>query len=159
MDIYEFAIKMEQDGEQFYRTAARQTRNRGVKRILGLLADDEVKHCSTLKQMRQAAPAQMRETTVLTDAKNVFAQMQGHAPNLSGQQTDIYLQAQEIERLSQQFYQEKAEQVSDPSHRALFGRIAEEERLHFLLLEHVIQFLSRPKVWIENAEFNHLDEY
>jgi len=159
MDIYEFAIKMEQDGEQFYRKAAGDTRDRGMRRILTLLADDEVKHRSTLEQMRQAASAQMAETSVLADAKNVFSQMQGHVPNLRGLQTDVYLQAQEIERQSHQFYMEKADQVSDPSHRALFVRIAEEERQHLLLLEHVIEFLSRPKVWIENAEFNHLDEY
>jgi rubrerythrin len=159
MDVYEFAIKMEQDGEQFYRKAAAQARDQGIRRILSLLADDEVKHCNTLKQMREAAPVQMAETAVLTHARNIFAQMQGQVPNLGGIQTDVYRQAQEIERRSQEFYQEKAEQVSDPSHWALFGRIAEEERRHFFLLEHVIEFLSRPKVWMENAEFNHLDEY
>jgi rubrerythrin len=109
--------------------------------------------------MRQVVPVQMAETSVLTAAKNVFAQMQGHIPDLTGLQTDVYRQAQEIERKSQQFYQEKSEQVSDPGHRALFDRIAEEEKRHFLLLDHVIEFLSRPKEWIENAEFNHLEEY
>ena len=159
MDVYEFAIKMEQDGEQFYRRAASQTRDQGIKRIFNLLADDEGKHAGTVRQMQQAAPVQMAETAILTDAKNVFAQMQGQPFSLERPQIDVYRQAQEIERKSIEFYENKATQVVDPAHRALFGKIAEEERRHFFLLEHIIDFLARPEMWLENAEFNHLEEY
>ncbi len=27
------------------------------------------------------------------------------------------------------------------------------------LLEHLLQFISRPQTWLENAEFNHLDQH
>ena len=37
--------------------------------------------------------------------------------------------------------------------------IAEDEKKHRFLLKNTVEFLSRPKTWIENAEFNHLDEY
>jgi hypothetical protein len=41
----------------------------------------------------------------------------------------------------------------------LFFLIAEEEKRHEFLLEHVLQFIARPQTWLENAEFNHLDQY
>ncbi len=38
-------------------------------------------------------------------------------------------------------------------------KIAEDEKRHRFLLKNTVDFLSRPKTWIENAEFHHLDEY
>lgn len=159
MNIYEFAMQMEQDGENFYRDLAAKSSHSGVKRILTMLADDEVKHYNTVKEMAQNANPDMAGTTILAGAKNVFAQMQGTAFNLEGIQIELYRQAQEVERQSQTFYEEKADQIVDPASRALLLKIADEEKRHYFLLDHVVEFLNRPQTWIENAEFNHLEEY
>ena len=101
----------------------------------------------------------MAETTVLADAKNVFAQMQARSFELSGPQVDVYRQAQEIERQSRDFYREKAEQMAAPAAKAILIKIADEEQRHLILLDHIIDFMDRPRTWLENAEFNQLDEY
>jgi len=36
--------------------------------------------------------------------------------------------------------------------------IADEEHTHWALIENVLQFLDRPKQWLENAEWNNLDK-
>ncbi|MBN1584729.1 MAG: ferritin family protein [Anaerolineae bacterium] len=159
MNIYEFAMRMEQDGEAFYRDLASKSNQPGVKRILTMLADDEVKHYHTVKKMAENAAPTMAGTTILADAKNVFAGMQGTSLDLKGAQSDVYRQAQEIERQSQTFYEEKASEVTDPDAQALLLKIADEEKRHYFLLDHVIEFLDRPRTWIENAEFNHLEDY
>jgi rubrerythrin len=165
MNIYEFAMKMEQDGEAFYREMAAQTSAEGVQRILNMLADDEVKHYNVVKQMRdQAAAPQMEDTAVLSLARNVFEQMQGQTFDTGrlvrvGPQIEVYREAQEIERKSRDFYQEKADEVSSATHRELMLRIAQEENRHYFLLDHMIEFVNRPQTWIEDAEFNHLEEY
>jgi rubrerythrin len=165
MNIYDFAMQMEQEGEAFYRDMADQTADPGVQRILNALADDEVKHYNIVKQMKEeAAVPQMDDTVILASAKNVFAQMQGQSLDAAslvraGPQVEVYRQAQELERQSRAFYQEKASEVSQPAHRELLQRIAKEEDKHYILLDHMIEFVSRPQTWIEDAEFTHLEEY
>lgn len=160
MNIYDFAMQMEQDGESFYRDMAAQTADVGVQSILNALADDEVKHYNVLRQMKteSAAPI-MDDTAVLATAQNVFSRMKGQTLDTTGPQADVYRQAQELERQSRAFYQEKAAEVTQKSHKVLLLRMAEEENQHFFLLDHMIEFVTRPQTWIEDAEFNHLEEY
>jgi rubrerythrin len=165
MNIYDFAMRMEQDGEAFYREMADQTTDKGVQHILNALADDEIKHYNIIKQMKQEAVApQMDDTVILDSAKNVFAQMQGRPIDAgrlvrAGPQVEIYRQAQELERQSRAFYLEKADEVPQATHKELLLRIADEEARHYFLLDHMIEFVSRPQTWIEDAEFNHLEQY
>ena len=160
MNIYDFAMQMEQDGETFYRDMAAKSADAGVQSILNALADDEVKHYNIVKQMKdEAAAPLMDDTAVLSTAQNVFAQMKGRALDTAGPQAGVYRQAQELERQSRAFYQEKADEVSQETHKALLLRIAEEENKHYFLLDHMIEFVNRPQTWIEDAEFNHLEEY
>lgn len=159
IDIYKFAMQMERDGERFYRNLAGESSNQGMARILTALADDEAKHYRIVKEMAEDVEPDIVVTTVLTDARNVFAQMQGTSFDLSGLQVDVYRQAQEIERQSRAFYEEKADQVSTPAAKAILLQIADEEQRHFFLLDQIIEFMNRPRTWMENAEFNHLEEY
>ena len=159
MDIYEFAMQMERDGERFYRNLAEGSSSRGMSRILTSLADDEAKHYVIVKEMAEGVEPDMDKTTILADAKNVFAQMQGTSLDLGGLQVEVYRQAQEIERQSREFYEEQAAQATRASTRTIMLKIADEEQRHYFLLDQIIEFLDRPTTWIEDAEFNHLDNY
>lgn len=44
MNIFEFAMQMEKDGEAFYREIAKKTKNSGLQKIFNTLADEEVVH-------------------------------------------------------------------------------------------------------------------
>ena len=159
MNIYEFAMQMEQDGERFYRDLASQSTHSGVTRILTMLADDEVKHYHIVKAMAEKIGPTMAKTTILDDAKNVFANIKNTVFDFDGKQVDLYSQAQEIEKRSHAFYEQKADQVTDPTATKILLQIADEEWRHYFLLDHMIEFMNRPYRWIEDAEFNHLDEY
>ena len=41
----------------------------------------------------------------------------------------------------------------------VFLKLADEEKKHYFLLGNIIEFISRPEHWLENAEFHHLEEY
>ena len=160
MNVYEFAMQMEQDGQAFYLKMAAQTADPGTQRILTMLADDEAKHYEVVRQLQaQATVPEMASTDILARARNVFAQMQGQSLDLHGPQIEVYQQAQELERASQDFYRDKAQQAGDTSHKALLLKLADEEQRHDFLLDHMIEFVGRPQTWIEDAEFNHLEEY
>lgn len=160
MDIFDFAMRMEKDGENYYRQLVKKTDNKGIKAIFTMLAEEEVKHYKTVAQMRTQRP-QMAETTVLADAKNIFAQMKesGEPFDFGAKQPKLYEKAQDIEKKSEEFYREKANEVEQQYQPELFLKLAEEEKKHYFLLENIIQFVSRPETWLENAEFYHLEEY
>ena len=160
MNIFEYAMQMEKDGEAYYRQLAQQTTNKGLKTILTMLADEEVKHYNAIEKMKTAEP-HMPETTILTDAKNVFVQVQesGESFDFDLGQIELYKKAQDIEEASRDFYLEKVSQVEEEYQKDIFLRLADEEKKHYFLLENIIEFVSRPETWLENAEFYHLEEY
>ncbi len=161
MNIFEFAMQMEKDGESYYRELAGKAPNEGLKNILNMLANDEVKHFNTLEAMKKDAQPEMGETQVLSGAKNIFAKMREEQAMIDPQisQKALYEKALDNERVSREFYAQKSNEVADPSHKDILLRIAEEEKKHYFLIEQIIEFISRPKQWVENAEFHHLEEY
>jgi rubrerythrin len=160
MDIFKFAIKMEQDGEAFYRELAGQVSEDGVKTILLMLASDEVKHAKAIEQIRSRT-VDMADTEILNKARNIFERMKEFHEEFDfdhGHEA-LYRQAMEIEQNSIDFYMDRAEQMPEPRQKALFERLAEEEKKHYRLLSGLADFVNRPKTWLEDAEFYHLEDY
>jgi rubrerythrin len=160
MDIFAFAMKMEKDGEAFYRQMAKKTANSGLVNILEMLADEEVKHYEVIRSI-QAGGAMLAETDVLARAKNVFERIRdfNEPVNTDANQIQLYRQAMDIEKQSEDFYLDKADQVKEKRHKELFLKLSEEEKRHYFLLENLVDFISRPKSWLENAEFNRLEDF
>jgi rubrerythrin len=160
MDILAFAMKMEKDGETFYREMAKKTTNTGLANILEMLADEEVKHYEAIRSI-QAGSVTLAETDVLGRAKNIFQRIRdfGDPLNTATDQIQLYRQAMDIEKQSEDFYNDRADQVKEKRYKELFLKLAAEEEKHYFLLENVVDFISRPKSWLENSEFNHLEEY
>jgi rubrerythrin len=159
MNIFKFAMQMEKDGEAFYRNLSGKVGNIGLKTILNMIADDEVKHYKIFEALFKNTKPSLAETKILKNSKNIFSQMKGENIESNIEQIDLYKKAQGIERMSEEFYREKAGEVKNPAQKKLLLKIADEEKRHFFLLENIILFVSRPKTWLENAEFVHLEEY
>jgi rubrerythrin len=161
MDIYDYAMQMEKDGESYYRDVAARSGNKGLKNILTMLADAEVKHYDLFARMQQNQTVQVGDSTLLQGVKNVFAKMreEGDVQGISGSEADLYRKAQELEKRTEDFYREKAAEVTDLGQKDMLLQIAAEERKHYLILERIIEFVTRPDHWLENAEFYHLEDY
>ncbi|HOM27435.1 MAG TPA: ferritin family protein [bacterium] len=50
-EIYQFAIKIEENGEKFYRSIAKKTNNKEVKELFIFLADEEVRHKKVFEEL------------------------------------------------------------------------------------------------------------
>jgi len=160
MNIFIYAMQMEKDGEDFYYQLAQQTSNKGLQTILEMLAAEEAKHYKAIEKARSARP-NLAETTVLSDAKNVFAQIKDSNESFDFDlgQVELYSKAKGLEQKSMDFYSEKAHEVEQEYQKEIFLRLADEEKKHYFLLENILEYVSRPQMWLENAEFCHLDEY
>jgi rubrerythrin len=78
MNIYEYAMQMEKDGENYYRELAGNSQVEGIKIILTMLANEEVKHYNAIAQLQKhAGNSLFAKTTVLENVKNVFYQNEG----------------------------------------------------------------------------------
>jgi rubrerythrin len=160
MDIFDYAIQMEKDGEAYYREIAESANDKGLKRIMTMLAEEEVKHAEVLEEMKSSLP-DLGETTVLTDVKNIFAEMREKKEpiDVESPQVEMYKKAHELEEKSKAFYLGKSNETDNPAQKELLLKLADEERKHALILELIIEFVSKPDIWLENAEFHKLDHF
>jgi rubrerythrin len=154
---------MEEDGRTYYLASAEKTTNPLLKDILKQLADDELKHYNIFKALRDNQPAEYKEeekTTILTSVKNVFEQLksEGKEPSLDSEAKKIWQEAREIEKKSENFYREKAQELTDQNQANILNKIADEEHRHWITMENVIQFLDKPQQWLEDAEWARLEE-
>ena len=162
MNVFEFAMQMEKNGEAFYREIAGKTKNHGLKNIFTTLADEEVEHYKTFKKLYEKSTVRVTESNVFDKAKNIFIEMKNAGGlDLSDEtpQTEAYQTAMAAEKEAYTFYEQKAAETDIPGEKKVLLTFAKEERQHYRLLENVIEFLSRPQEWLENAEFAGLDEY
>lgn len=164
MSVYDFAMQMELDGKQYYTEQAAKTGLPELRDILLQLAQDEQRHYEifrALKEGRQAEYVEKDRTTILRSVKNVFDTLKAQnkdfqfPPDARG----VWVKAQEIEKKSEDFYREKADEVGDEDQKRILHKIADEERRHWITIEHVIQFLDRPHHWLEDAEWNNLEDF
>jgi len=162
MNIYEFAIKMEEDGEKYYRNLNSHIDHRGLSSLLNALADDEVKHAQVLQEMAAGGNGKsMPESAVLSKATNVFKQLVD-SDDIPDADTDIISlleKALELEKQSEEFYLEKEGEITEEEQRLVFRRIAAEEKKHYRLLEQLIAFHQQPRSYLESGEFGKLEEF
>jgi rubrerythrin len=169
MDIFQFAMDKEKYSEEFYRHLAGRTNNMGLRNILTMLADEEVKHYHVVERMkaetlaRSPGPAgqEVTDTPVLANAKAVFKKMRSAMDrfDFDVSEAELYRKACDIEEQSRDYYLAKAEEVEDPAHKALFRKLAEEEDKHWRVVEGLRSFVAQPETYLENAEFDHIDDY
>ncbi len=160
-NIFQFAIDTEREAEKYYRDLAGKTNHTGMKNILVRLAEEEVRHAKIIADMAAGKNDVPTGTTVLPDVKQMFAKIVDKNAALEPAVTavDVYEKAKQFEFKSRDFYLEKAGQVSDPKQKEILHILAEEEKKHAFLIDNIIEFVSRPSSWLEDAEFNHIDEY
>jgi len=161
MNIYDYAMQLEKDGENYYREAASRSTHRGLTGILTMLADAEVIHYDVFSKMKEHKSWQMPTTTILKDVKNIFVRMreEGDLESIGVSEIELYTKAQAIEKMTEDFYLEKATQVEDAAEHDTFLQVAAEENKHYFILQQIIDFVSRPNEWLEDAEWYHLEEY
>ena len=165
MNIYDFAMQMEKDGENYYRKLKDTSKIEGLQKIFGMLADEEIMHFQILKQMKQQdSAARLQQTDILTEVKNIFIDMkEGHSVFHidTTADTEAYRKARDIEQKSIDFYLEKAAESEETGLKTVFLRLAQMEERHRNIMQNLVDFVSRPEPgnWLENAEWHHLEEY
>jgi rubrerythrin len=159
MNIFDQAMALEQEGEFLYRQFALEAPDRGMKHIFTWLADQEAKHCQIFREMKASKAVTVAESPELRDIKDIFDGWKDsdvciHAKTT---QADVYRRALDIEKKSVSVYENYAGKSADAKQKDIFLKIAGEEKRHAWIVENIIEFITKPEIWVENAEFSHLD--
>ncbi len=160
MGVFDFAMKMEQDGKAFYEKMAQKCGNPGLRTIFTRLAADEQKHYEIFQALQTETP-RMEDTTVLQEAQNIFGELLAGKVSVPPLEDDLegYLYAMKLEADSVDLYEEAAKKESNPAVREILMRIAAEEQKHFNILENIYNFVNAPNEYLAWREFSNLDEF
>ena len=148
MNIFDFAMKMEKDGENYYRDLATRASDKKIRNILNMLADAEVNHFDVMHALKSGTPDLVNKYLVeipeLDKTSNIFDEIREHGSTFEGAPSEIELlkKAQELEKNSQDFYAEKAKESPSMPQKELFQILSEEEKKHYQILEKLIVSLS-----------------
>ncbi len=164
MNIYDYALQMEKDGETFYRELAGKCQSKGMTAIFTMLANEEAKHYNIITQLQnQGEISPLVDTTVLENVKNIFTGMKEEKADIRFDSSELesYRKAMAIEEMSWKFYLGKSAESGEEKLKKIFLYLAGEEAKHLRIIENIVEFVARPEPgnWLENAEWHHLDEY
>lgn len=142
-DVVRFAVRIEEDGEVFYREAARLSDNRSARELFSRLADEEVGHKRIFEGMAETlgdyAPAETYQGEYMAylrdyiDGKVVFRQDMKNAVSSMATVLAAFDFAIQRELDSVLYYQEIRAFVPE-RHHDIVDRIIDEERKHFAML-------------------------
>jgi len=159
MNPYDFAIQMSQDGEKFFRTLTKQVKKPGLRKILVMLANDQVVHRRDFEKMKKAEGRTLLDARNLTEALNPFAQRLkrldlGEKLDENLPPAELYRRGQALDKECEDFYRKRAARVKDLRLKQAFLGVAEEQRKHYFTLEHLVNFILEPEQELEDAEWN-----
>ncbi|MBN1797128.1 MAG: ferritin family protein [Spirochaetales bacterium] len=161
MEILKYALQFELDGERFYRESAAGIGDPHLADILQLLAKEEQKHYRMIKDLRRdlnERPASI----FISDITNIFRTMIDKKQKFVGKNstiTEIFEKALHFEDESIRYYAQKAQEIDDANIKILLEILKKQEQAHYSLISSLIEYYEKPRLWMEQAEFTHLDEY
>jgi rubrerythrin len=155
MDYFEFSIQMEKDAEALYRKMAENAPVEGIKKVLLMLAEDEVRHRVAIEQLQKKMDVGPAQGSAL-EIKTVFDELKKDASitNITIDAAEDYEKAVEIEQRGLDFYKEKFEGAEDPQSKKLFEVLMRQESYHLHTTKNLLDMVRRPDWWVENAEFD-----
>ncbi len=155
MDVLEIAKNMELEGKELYETQMKKTNDEGLKKILKMLAEQEQEHYNIFNALQKQNPLKIKKES-FKEVKGVFKELRKDIPQ---DHIEFYKKVLEIEKKSQQLYEEIAEKQEDLEKKEIIERIAKEEHKHWIIIKNIIDYIKRPEQWVEDPEFHHLDDY
>jgi len=161
MNVLDFAINMELDGEKYYKEQAEIAQDISLKNIFLILAEDENSHAKLLQHKSNNMSYELKGTETISETKNLFNEIKDFKNELkqNPDQLDLYRVALEKEKESIDLYEKLLSQSEDDKSINLFKFLIAQEKDHYTTLEELVSQLSKCNDWVEAAEFGVRVEY
>jgi rubrerythrin len=161
------ALEMEEKGEQYYRKAAKGSKNELGKKVFSMLALDEVVHLERIRKIYAALETDQAWSASWTklpirhlNLGGVFQTLaKKYGPEITTKSSD--LKALEIgltfEAKSVKFYLARLQKAADKIEKDFLTHMVEEERGHHQALSDMKLYLEDPSSWFREKEKGGLD--
>lgn len=150
-DVFEFAVRIEENGEKFYRDSAEKLANPEIKKLFVFLADEEVRHKQTFEKLAARMGSMQLPKQLDTDYK---AYLNAYSENLifAESDTDRKIAAIDDERTALLYalekeldtihYYREIRELIPASEQGLIEKIIDEERSHVVKLAEMKQKIT-----------------
>jgi rubrerythrin len=161
MELMELAKNMEIQGKSYYEKLAVETPIKELSGIFKFLAEEEQRHFELFDHVAKSnsVPA-ITETDIDEKVGEVFSGLVKNfsMPTVSYDYAGAYRKAFEMETESVKYYTSLKDKI-DVSLYPFIDFIIKQEKGHANLMDALMDFTEKPSVWLENAEWNHIDLY
>lgn len=161
MNIFDCAIKMEEDARVYYEQLAASSGTQELKNLFTMLAEAEQEHHDALVRLSAGIDSPKVLFKALREADCLFKPAlarREHVAELK-KAPDGYLMVIRQEQKSIERYEELAARIKDDEVRKIVLSIADEERRHLSIVENIYSFVESPKNFLAWGEFSNLKEY
>jgi rubrerythrin len=162
MEILKLAQTMELEGKAYYERLAAETDVEALKGVFTFLAGQEQNHYDLFKAIEEGVESASIDDDIAlgSKVKEFFGALDASfsLPEVVYDYQAAYGKALQMEKESVKMYSDLAEGIADGGKKAVEFIIAQEES-HVRLLESLLEFVSNPATWLENAEWRHPDAY
>lgn len=161
MGILTNAIKMEIDGEKYYRNLAEMNKDNHLHGVFQKLADDEKDHAHVLKQKEEHQKCTLKKGQTFQKASSVFQSLEEFKSEIKEipSQIDSYRFALEKEKESIDLYTDLKEKSESSDDKEIYDFLIEQEKDHYKTINSLIDFLTKSEDWVESAEFGVREKY
>lgn len=161
MNIFDCAIKMEEEARVFYNKLAAATAVPELKNLFTMLAAAEQEHHDALVEMKGGTNPKKAQLKALQEAACLFQPLLAKRDLMAElkEDPDAYKLVIKEEEEYVRFYEELAAQAKDEGTREILLMIADEERKHLNIVENIYAFVESPKTYLAWGEFSNLKEY
>ena len=150
MNAVEIAIKMETDAIDFYREAAVKVGNEVGQRMFLSIVGDETRHLQMLTDILQGVDITMEDVNPMMNIRTIFDELKDEMMKrveATGDELDAFRIAMEMEKKGEEFYRRAASETPSFTEKALFQRLAGEERQHYTAFSNTYFFLANSGNW------------
>jgi rubrerythrin len=160
LEPLKLALRLEEEGRQFFLDAAAQVTNLHARQTLEFLAGEEAKHIERIREFYRTVESGL-EVPRIVAPESVEKRIQAFNQQLASLRDEIKASASDIEAYTlavkfengaADFYQQQANSSSDPNARAFYEWLVKEESLHSEVLSSCLRFIDDPARWFRERK-------
>ena len=159
LEPFRIALKLEQEGKQFFMEAARKAKSDLVRQTFEFLANEEDKHIEKIADFYKSLELSSGDDVPdigVSDAEERLVEFNNHLSKLKDVVTptisdiEAYELALKFENGAEDFYEEKLLEAQHPKIKKFYRWLIDEEKMHARLLRSCLMFAQDPKSWFKN---------
>ncbi|MCM0083727.1 ferritin [Geomonas sp. Red32] len=145
-------LSKEGDGKGRYERFSALSPNPEVSRIFTMISEDEARHAEALRALEAAGKVDLPNSRTLDGARPLLHSLRSGKRQRFRYEKEEYLAALDFEAASARHLWELAREATHVWERELLIKMAEEDEVHFTLLEQIGELLVQPEARIRNEQ-------